>query len=178
MTERLGDGIEHALRVVDWTAHGADPARVVSAVRRLRLVESEQDGQDAYHEVLDAIGHNHSGWLYDAVGPAATILAAVTRTTQGWARTTALEVLIDCLAWVRPDQRFTDAAGRTRSVQAALQDAVTSLEPELRTTAAGEDTTTPLSRSAKNLLEALHEFTDDPGRRRATVPQAPSAARA
>jgi len=118
VTEHLGDEIEQALRAVGWTTHGADPAVVTSAVRQLRLVRSEQEGWDAYNAVLDAIGHNHSGWLYDAAGPAAAILVAVTHATQGWARRTALEILIDCLAWVRPEQRFIDIDGRTRSVKA------------------------------------------------------------
>ena len=121
---------------------------------------------NAYNEVLDAIGHNHSGWLYDAVGPAATILVAVTRATRGWARRTVLEILVDCLAWVRPEQRFIDADGRTCSVSAAVYDAVKGLEPELHMIAAGADTTVPIGRSAKDLLEALHEhgaFCDDPG---------------
>jgi hypothetical protein len=155
--EPLGDEIEQALRAVDWTAHGADPAVVTSAVRQLRRVRSEQEGQDAYNAVLDAVGHNHSGWLYDATGPAAAILVAVVRATRGWARRTALEILIDCLAWVRPEQRFIDADGRTRGVKAALRAAVTSLGAELHMIAADSDTTVPVAKSANDLLHALHE---------------------
>lgn len=82
VTQHCGDEIEQALRAVDWTAYGADPAVVIGAVRQLRLVRSEREGQDAYNEVLDAIGHNHSGRLHDGAGPAAAILAAVVHASQ------------------------------------------------------------------------------------------------
>ncbi|MEJ3750982.1 hypothetical protein WEI85_48155 [Actinomycetes bacterium KLBMP 9797] len=157
MIEDFGDEIERALRVVDWTTHGADPAAVMSAVRQLRLARSKQQGQDAYNAVLDAIGHNHSGWLYDAAGPAAAILVEVARSSQGWPCWAALEILIDCVAWVRPEQRLIDADGRTRSVKTALRDAISGLEPELHTMAADPDTTVPVGKSATDLLEALHE---------------------
>lgn len=58
MREHLGDGIEQAVRAVDWALHGADSAVVTSAVRQLRLSRSAQDGRDAYNAVLDAIGHS------------------------------------------------------------------------------------------------------------------------
>jgi len=108
--EHVGDEIEQALRAVDWADHGADPLVVMAAIRRLRRVRTAQEGERTYNDVLDAIGHNHSGWLNDAAGPAAA-------------------VLVDCLAWVRPEQRFIDADGRTRTVEAALRDAVAGLEP-------------------------------------------------
>ncbi|MEV4539275.1 hypothetical protein AB0J82_36430 [Asanoa sp. NPDC049518] len=157
MTEQRGDEIDWLLRGVDWTALGADPTVVTSAFRHLRQVGSREAGQDAYDEVLDAIGHNHSGWLFDAAGPAATILVAITRATRGWARRTAIEILIDCLAWVRPEQRFVDSYGRACSVDAALVDAIESLEAELRVMAADADTTVPVGKSATDLLKALRE---------------------
>jgi hypothetical protein len=157
MLEHVDDEIEQALRAVDWANHRADPAVLMAAIRQLRRVRSAQESQDTCDEVLDAIGHNHSGWLDDAAGPAAAILVAVIRATHGWPRRTAMEILIDCLAWVRPQQRFVDLDGCTRSVKAALRDAVTSLEPELHMIAADPDTSVPVGESAKDLLEALHE---------------------
>ncbi|MEV4536542.1 hypothetical protein AB0J82_22420 [Asanoa sp. NPDC049518] len=156
MLEHVGDEIEQALRTGGWANHGADPAAVMAAIRGLQRVRTAQEGERAYNEVLDAIGHNHSGWLYDAAGPAAGVLVAVIRATQGRPRRTAIEILIDCLAWVRPGQQFIDADGHTRSVKAALRDAVAGLEPALHIIAATSDTV-PLGVSAKNLLEALHK---------------------
>jgi hypothetical protein len=88
------------------------------AIRQLRQVQSAQQSQDTCDKVLDAIGHNHSAGSTTPQGPAAAILVAVIRATQGWPRRTVMEILIDCLAWVRPGQRFIDLDGCTRSVKA------------------------------------------------------------
>lgn len=142
---------------VDWRAAGADQALVAAAMRGLRRVRTEEEGQAAYNDVLDAIGHNHSGWLYDAAGPAAPILVRIAQDAEGWARRTALEILIDCLAWARPEQRYTDADGHIATVQDALYRAVASVAADLQTWAADRDALAPLSKSASDLLEALHE---------------------
>jgi hypothetical protein len=142
------DEIEQSLIRADWARLGADPGRVAGAIRRLRGVRDQREGEAAYHDVLDAIGHNHSGWLYDAAGPAAPILVDIARQTRGWARQATLEILIDCLSWVRPEQQFTNTDGHTKSVQDTLRHAVASYRADLQV---------PIARSADELLQALHK---------------------
>ncbi len=148
--------IERAARAVDWNTLGADAEGVVTALTRLLAVQTEADGDRLYAEVLDAIGHNHSGWLYDAAGPAAAYLAMIVRETEDWARRTALEILIDCMDWVRPEQRFLDAGGTSRSVRETLRDAVAGLEPLLHTTINDLNASELLRRSATELLQSAH----------------------
>ena len=124
---------------------------------RLTQVESMQDAMRAYSEVLDAVGHNHSGWLYDAAGPAAPILVAIVRDFEGWTRWAALEVLIDSLAWVRPEQQFVDADGYRGSVSDALRETVAGLGADLQAMASDLDLGSPVSKSAAHLLQALRE---------------------
>jgi hypothetical protein len=151
------DEIDAMVRAVNWELVGADPEGVASALRRLWTVRNEQDGDRTYAEVLNAIGHNHSGWLYDAAGPAAEILATIVREADGWARRTTLEILIDCLDWARPEQRYVEADGTTRSVRGALQDAVSKLKPLLQAMATDPNELGALSKSATDLLRTLEE---------------------
>jgi hypothetical protein len=146
--------IERAALAVDWHAVGADGEGAVKALLHLRAVRTEKDGDRVYAEVLDAIGHNHSGWLHDAAGPAAAILAAIASEGDVWARRTALEVLIDCVGWVRPDQRYLDADGNIRSVDDALREVTASLAPLLRETANDNNAPRSLRKSAADLLRA------------------------
>ncbi|GAA1862552.1 hypothetical protein [Asanoa iriomotensis] len=136
------DWIDHALTAVDWRGLGADPTAVTAALRQLSWVTTEAAGDTAYAEVLDAVGHNHSGELFDAAGPAAAILVDVARRDNGWARRTAIEVLVDCLYWARPEQHAA----------AVIRAAVTNYRDELRALAAGPGAT---ARSATELLQAL-----------------------
>jgi hypothetical protein len=156
--EEPGDDIEQALTEAAWGANGVEPALVVAVVHRLQRVRSEEEGRQAYNDVLDTIGHNHSGWLHDAAGSAAGVLAAIARNSDGWARWTALEVLIDCLAWVRPEQRFVRPDGSNDTVRNALRDAVASLAAELHAMATRPDTMAPIRTSAAELLAALDEI--------------------
>jgi hypothetical protein len=57
---------------------------------------------------------NHGG---DEIEQAlrAAVLLAVIRVTQGWPRRTAIEILIDCLAWIRAEQRFIGPYPQRRS---------------------------------------------------------------
>ena len=127
----MTEDIEHLLDGVDRQPNGADPTAVRDAIRRLRGVSSHEESEAAYNEVLDLIAHNHSGWLYPAAGPVASVLAAITREARGLPRRTALDILVDCLCWARPEQRYTDSDGRDASVRDAVRDAVESVQPGL-----------------------------------------------
>jgi hypothetical protein len=74
----------------------------------IRRVADEASSRAMYHQVLNTIGHDHSGNLYaeaeDAVEP--LILLGVGE--PGWPANTALEVLLDVLGSFEPLTVSTD----------------------------------------------------------------------
>jgi len=149
-----------AVRSVDWAAWSMPPAtewylpaRVPAAFQQLLSVTSEPESLQAYSSVMDAVAHNHSGWVYAAAVPAAPLLARVAQERDGRARRTALEILADLLCFTVAGQQFTGPAGETVSTRDAIRRVALELLPVLRNLQAeGEAPGTP---SARFLIEAI-----------------------
>lgn len=151
-----------AVRSVDWAGYSVAPstewyvpARVPDAFERLLAVTIERQVRHAYNSLMDAVAHNHSGWLYAAAVPAAPLLARIVREDHGWARSAALEILTDLLCFAVEGQEFTGPAGEVISTRGAIRRAAMDLLPDLRDLRAGA--AVPESRLAQNLLDAIEE---------------------
>lgn len=104
------------------------------------------------HEIERALGGVDWG-----AGPAGPLIAAIARDNEGWTRWVAMEILIDCLAWVRPEQHFVDADGDRRTVRGALCGSVRSLRSLLQTLAADSTSGDLNGSTAAELLKTLEE---------------------
>src|SRR5262249_61184627 len=114
------DGLDNgdvlrAVGEVDWAASAMPPSEqwyepgdIPAAFRRLVSASNQQEGDAANSAVLFAIGNNHAGCLYPAAAPAAPLLVRVAREHQGWPRTTALEILTDCVLFDADREQFVD----------------------------------------------------------------------
>ena len=152
------DGLLETVRAIHWAANGADPAVVLAAFEGLSRVRNEPDATAAYHTMLNAIAHDHSGWLYDSAAPAAPILVNYVRDSEGWQRQASIDILIECLSWARHDQEFLDADGVRKSVKEAIAASVTEVRGELELLAADRNHTS-IASAARELLEILSAAT-------------------
>ena len=149
-----------AVRSVDWAAWSMPPAteqylpaRVPAAFEKLLSATSESESLQAYNSVMDAVAHNHPGWVYAAAVPAAPLLARVAQECDGRVRQTALEILADLLCFTVAGQQFTGPAAEIISTRSAIRRAALELLPVLRNLRAeGEQLVT---RSARSLIEAI-----------------------
>jgi len=121
-----------AVDAVDWDAYprfGPDsdgPANVVpEALRALDAVRNELDLRAAYNFTIDAVGHNHSGWLFPVLEPALPLLLRMTVEGGSWSRLAAGEVLIDVLSWL-PSQATGVPVDRILDVLPPWRDALRS----------------------------------------------------
>ncbi len=80
-------------RLFDYNAD-----RVVPAFESLARAASTGEAQNAYNELLDAIGHNHSGTPYAAMAPAVRLLAQLVPLLDAGGPA-GMEVVTDCLLW-------------------------------------------------------------------------------
>ena len=149
-----------AVRSVDWAAWSMPPAtewyvpeRVPAAFGELLSVTSEPESLRGYSAMMDAVAHNHSGWVYAAAVPAAALLARAAREYDGQVRQTALEILADLLCFGAAGQQFTGPAGEIVSAWDAIRRAAVELLPVLRNVQAEGET--PGARSARSLIEAI-----------------------
>jgi hypothetical protein len=149
-----------AVRSVDWAAWSMPPAtewylsaRVPDAFKELLSVTSEPESLQAYNSVMDAVAHNHSGWVYAAAVPAAPLLARVARECGGRVRRTALEILADLLCFTVAGQQFTGPAGEIVSTRDAVRRVAVELPPVLRNLQAEGEA--PGAPSARFLIEAI-----------------------
>ena len=107
---------------------------------------SKVEARAAYDDMLDAIGHNHSGTLYAGAGPAAVALADFARAAAGWPRWAAIEVLTECVLWSSGDQPNREEAAAIRAAAASLHDLDTSDDGDVPTRRALGELTSALSR--------------------------------
>jgi hypothetical protein len=148
--------ILEAALAVEWAAYTMspstewyEPSMVPAAFEQLMASSTEREAQAAYDAMMNAIAHNHFGWLYAAAAPAAPLLVRAVRESDGWVRHAALEALVDCLYFAADDPDSTFA--RTRDL---IRDAVESARDDLEAMAR-EPGKTPTNRSAGELLNAL-----------------------
>jgi GNAT superfamily N-acetyltransferase len=138
------DRITAAVAAVEWsTLDHADPAQVRHAFDRVLDADGAAVAQQAYTAILDAVAENHSGWLWEAAGPAAPLLARIVERASGWPQWAAVEVLIELVSWARPDHP---------AMTSAIHRAVRPLHATLATLAASD---TPVARSARQLIDHL-----------------------
>ncbi|GAA4625802.1 hypothetical protein GCM10023113_20300 [Cellulomonas oligotrophica] len=123
------------VRRTDWAAWAiclpdqvvdVDPARVVPAVEALVDAPSSEAAERAYHLVLDAVGHDHSGTPTLAMVPAAHLLARLVPHLDVSA-SAAMGVVVECAAWcadvpavVGPDGSVCDVAAETVAAARSL----------------------------------------------------------
>jgi hypothetical protein len=149
-----------AVRSVDWAAWSMPPAteqylpaRVPAAFEELLSATSEPERLQAYNSVMNAVAHNHSGWVYAAAVPAAPLLARAARERDGQVRRTALEILADLLCFTVAGQQFTGPAGEIISTRDATRRAAWELLPVVRDLQAEGEASG--ARSARFLIKAI-----------------------
>lgn len=157
------DDISDALALVrseSWSAWSMTPStewfrpdEVPGAYEALVSVATEADAGHAYNRLMDALAHNHSGWVYAVAVPGAVHLARLTPLLPDLPQATALQVLADLLNFSVRDQVFIGPDGQQVQTHAAIQAAVTPLTPLLRSRRAASSG--PVERGATALLEAL-----------------------
>jgi hypothetical protein len=87
---------------LDATAPSAESVRTGSLSRTLRALSRSDDepgARSTYHQVLDAIGHDHSGRLDPIAVPAVPLLLRIALEGEPWAQVAAIQVLIDVVGW-------------------------------------------------------------------------------
>jgi ribosomal protein S18 acetylase RimI-like enzyme len=156
------DQIVAAVAAVAWsTLDHADPVQVRHAFDRVLDADSPAAAQQAYTAVLDAVAENHSGWLWEAAGPAAPLVAQIVERASGWPQWAAVEVLIELVSWARPDHP---------AMTSAIHRAVRPLHARLAALAASD---TPVARSARQLIDhfcfATQVYTDNAAAMGATL---------
>jgi hypothetical protein len=102
---------------------------------------------------MNAVAHNHSGWVYAAAVPAAPLLARVARECDGRVCQGALEILADLLCFTVTGQQFTGPAGEVISTRDAIRRTALELLPVLRNLQAEGEA--PVARSARSLTDAI-----------------------
>lgn len=123
------------VRRTDWTAWAiclpdqlvdVDPARVVPAFEALVGAASSEAAERAYHLVLDAVAHDHSGTPTLAMVPAAHLLARLVPHLDVSA-SAAMGVVVECAAWcadvpavVGPEGSVCDVAAETLAAARSL----------------------------------------------------------
>lgn len=152
-----------AVRGVDWAAYAAAlsapwyrPDKVPAAFGQLLTASSRDEGRKAYHSVLNSVGNDHAGCLHPAAAPAVRLLARAVREHQGWARWTALEVLIEFLAFDVDQEEFIDPSGSATRTKDVILTAVQELRPDLERLA-HEQLTDATAKSARDLLQNLDD---------------------
>ncbi|MDQ1304471.1 MAG: hypothetical protein QG671_298 [Actinomycetota bacterium] len=131
------EGLLDEIQRMDWASYAMwpstewyVPSRVPKAFAALRRVHSHRGSRAAYQQFMDALAHNHEGWVYAAAAPGADLLARTARILEGWARITSLEVLID-LTCFAADASFRSPRGDLVRLATAIRDAAAPLRPDL-----------------------------------------------
>lgn len=131
------DGLLDEIQKMDWAGYAMwpstqwyVPSRVPEAFAALPSVRSRRESRAAYQQFMDALAHNHEGWVYAAAAPGADLLARTARILEGWARITSLEVLID-LTCFAADVSFRSPRGDLVRLDTAIREAAGTLRPDL-----------------------------------------------
>jgi hypothetical protein len=97
-------GLQGEIRTVDWAGYAVwpstewyVPSRVPAAFAALALARDRRRSQAAYQQLMNALAHDHSGWVYAAAAPGAALLARTARVLEGWARITSAAALLEVL---------------------------------------------------------------------------------
>ncbi|WP_116953218.1 hypothetical protein [Jiangella endophytica] len=139
-----------------------DPGGVVPAFEALVAVTDETSAVRAYHQLLGALAHNHSGSPYPAIVPGVRGLAASVPQMRGWSLATALDVLTDSWLFTIDDTACRTADGQVHDLT-EVQGLVSSIAPLVRQIA--ERRESPELGRALELLRVI----DDSARLRSTL---------
>lgn len=111
--ESLTDVLE-AVRQTDW-ASWMIPGwggpfeyrhdRIIPAFESLILASSAEQARAPYDEMLDALGHNHSGTAFPAMAPGTRLLARLIPHL-GVGAAPAMEVVVDAVLWTSSRPAF------------------------------------------------------------------------
>lgn len=153
-------------RATDWALWDVRPAdrlwayrpeSVPAAFDGIAAVQDEPGSHAAYHRLMDALGHDHSGTPYPAMVPGARLLAELVPLLRGWQLATAVEVLTDCLGWTRGDGDFVTRDGRRHDLGDDVAAAVRSVRPALERLVRRDDDE-PARPALTELLDALDQI--------------------
>lgn len=163
---RTVEAVLDEARTIDWSIRDTPldgysiweyrPASVPAAFQRITSVNSKQDADRAYGALLNALGHDHSGTPYPAMGVGARLLAELVPLVSGWPLAAVVETLTECYLWTRGTGSVTAADGRTYDLAEETADAVRSALPALEVVARGVEGE-PGQAGATDLLRALQE---------------------
>jgi hypothetical protein len=151
-----------SLSHIDWAAF-AQPAgnrtdTVPRALLKLNAVTSEEEGTEAYHEFLFAVGNDHAGTYYPVVVPTIQFLGEIVAESDDCRAGAALEALTDLAVSFQPEsghEHVRSATGAQVSVRDVLAQEIRHLSATLAAVA-GESARSSTTRSlASDLLNAL-----------------------
>ena len=152
------------VRRTDWRAWAIplpdrlfdySPESVIPAFESLAQASSPKEAQAAYNEMLDAIGHNHSGTPYAAMAPATPLIAALVPHL-GAGASAGMDVIADCVCWTSREARFFGPDNREHDLAVETLAAARSLDSLAQRWL--EDHDDRRRRAAAGLLEVLAEF--------------------
>lgn len=109
----------------------------------------------ASHLFLDAVGHDHSGTPYAAMGPAALLLARLVPHL-GAGAAAGMEALTDCVSWTLDEPTFTGPDGAECDLAGETAKAARALAPLADSWRSAHDEAR--RRAATGLLEVLGEL--------------------
>lgn len=151
-------------RATDWALWDVRPAdrlwayrpeSVPAAFDGIVAVEDEAGSQTAYHRLMDALGHDHSGTPYPAMVAGVRLLAELVPLLHGWQLATVVDVLTDCWGWTRGDGAFVARDGRAYHLGDDTAQAVRSVRPTLERRLRRDDDDEPARPALAELLDLL-----------------------
>lgn len=152
-------------RATDWALWDVRPAdrlwdyrpeSVPAAFDAIAAVVDEPGSQAAYHRLMDALGHDHSGTPNPAMVPGVRLLAELVPLLHGWQLAAVIDVLTDCLAWTRGDGEFVAHDGRTYNLSDDTAQAVQLVRPTLEQLVRRNDDQ-PARPALSELLDLLNQ---------------------
>jgi hypothetical protein len=128
-------------------------ARSVSdALRATQSASTKEASSSAYDKLLYALGNNHAGTYYPVALVAVPALETILREGQFWAKSAALNVLIELCGSFEPEPEFEVFNGE--SLSSVLLQKVAAFLPVIEGLAA---TTDVIGRSASDLVDAMRD---------------------
>lgn len=112
----------------EWSS----PQRVEGALEDMRHCSDEQSSNRAYGRFLHAVGNDHAGIYYPVAVPAVRMLDDILKLDNTWARSAALNVLLDlCGSFAPIADKMLLPDGTTADTATALLEAARSLRPTI-----------------------------------------------
>ncbi len=150
------------VRQEDWAAWSMFPSTewyqpdsLPQAFETLAAATTQEVAQVVYSQMMEALCHNHSGWVYAAAVPGASHLARLVTLLPPLPQDIALEVLGDLLNFAVREQSFNAPNGVDVATDEAIREAVAHLVPTVASwQAEGEGPRRP---GAEAFLDALRD---------------------